>query len=74
MKNFLMIFMPAAIFATGVLWLLVRSMGFDQEAPNELVKAFQIAPFLLGPALSAQLTLMLLRLTAKVDHQSNGQS
>jgi len=74
MKKFLLIFIPAAIFATGVLWLLVRSMGFYQAAPNELVQAFQIAPFVLGPALSAQLTLMLLRQNAKVEHQSNGQS
>jgi len=74
MSKFLTIFMPVAIFSTGVLWLLVRSMGFDQAAPSELTQAIKVMPFIIGPGLSASMTLMLLRLTAKVDHQSNGQS
>lgn len=74
MSKFLTIFIPVAIFATGVLWLLLRSMGFDQATPNELAQAIEFMPFIIGPGLSAAMTLMLLRLTAKVDHQSNRQT
>lgn len=65
MSKFLTIFMPVAIFATGVLWLLVRSFGLTQDASDELVQAIQVTPFILGPLLSAMLTLSLLRLVDK---------
>jgi len=62
MNKFLTIFMPVAFFATGVFWLLVRSLGLTHDAPAELAQAIQVAPFILGPLLSAMLTLSLLRL------------
>jgi hypothetical protein len=64
MSKFLTIFLPVAIFATGVLWLLVRSLGLTQDAPDEIEQALQVAPFVLGPLLSAMLTLSLLRLVS----------
>jgi hypothetical protein len=65
MNKFLTIFIPVAAFATGVLWLLLNSFGFDPEASVVLHKVNTVAPFVLGPGVSAALTLFILRLAGR---------
>lgn len=65
MGKFLVVFLPLAMLTTGCLWLLLQTVGVDQVTNKKVVDVINIAPFIVGPLMSALFAASLLLVAAR---------